>query len=177
VTARANTDAAAHARNFRHHFSATAQRRLNLFRRGSTYPLPGALQSSGTTPAPPSEYIPLGRRSAFCATRTRGRASAAGRARDETGIDISRGPSRATGPGDYFSEVLTDVNIVLSVVPSPFTTAMMARLIPAAIKAYSIAVAADSSAKNRTNKLFIPHLLAEQHRISAGSPKWNLSLK
>jgi hypothetical protein len=84
---------------------------------------------------------------------------------------------RSTGPDDYFSEVLTDVNIVLSVVPSPFTTAMMARLIPAAIKAYSIAVAADSSAENRANKSFIPHLLVEQHRISTGSPKWNLNLK
>jgi hypothetical protein len=95
----------------------------------------------------------------------------------KTALDISRSPCRGIGANNYFSEVLTDVNMVLSVVPRPFTTAMMARLMPHAIKAYSIAVAADWSAKNRKNNFFIPHLLAEQHRISTGSPRWNLNLK
>ena len=48
----------------------------------------------------------------------------------------------------YCSEVLMEVNLVLSLVPSPFTTAMMASEIPAASKPYSMAVAPDSSARN-----------------------------
>jgi hypothetical protein len=48
----------------------------------------------------------------------------------------------------YFNDVLIDVNLVLSFAPSPFTTAMMASAMPAAIKPYSIAVAPDSSARN-----------------------------
>ncbi len=51
--------------------------------------------------------------------------------------------------GSYFSEVLIDENELLSVVPRPLTAPMMARAIPAAISAYSIAVAADWSAKKR----------------------------
>ena len=81
-------------------------------------PLPGALQNSGTKPAPPSEHTPLGRRSAFLPCR----------------------PWRSTC---RCSEVLIDVNMELRVVPRPLTTAMMARLMPAAIKPYSIAVAAE----------------------------------
>jgi hypothetical protein len=49
---------------------------------------------------------------------------------------------------DYFSELLIAVNLVLSLLPSPFTTAMMASEMPAAINPYSIAVAPDSSARN-----------------------------
>jgi hypothetical protein len=49
----------------------------------------------------------------------------------------------------YFNELLIEVNLVLSLVPSPFTVAIIARAIPAAISAYSMAVAADSSARNR----------------------------
>ena len=41
-----------------------------------------------------------------------------------------------------------DVNCVLSVTPRPFTAAMIASAMPAAIKAYSMAVAPDSLAKN-----------------------------
>jgi hypothetical protein len=48
----------------------------------------------------------------------------------------------------YFNELLIDVNLVLSSVPSPFTAAMMASEMPAAINPYSIAVAPDSSAMN-----------------------------
>src|ERR1700744_148850 len=51
----------------------------------------------------------------------------------------------------YFNDVLMLVNLVLRVEPRPLTTAMMARLMPAAIKPYSIAVAADSSFRNLKN--------------------------
>jgi hypothetical protein len=44
--------------------------------------------------------------------------------------------------------VLIDVNLVLMLDPNPFTTAMMASEMPAAINPYSIAVAPDSSAIN-----------------------------
>ena len=43
---------------------------------------------------------------------------------------------------------MMDVNFVFRVEPRPLTTAIMARLMPAAIRPYSIAVAPDSSAKN-----------------------------
>jgi hypothetical protein len=49
----------------------------------------------------------------------------------------------------YFNEVLIDENLVLSFTPIPFTTAMIASEIPAAINPYSMAVAPDSSARNR----------------------------
>jgi hypothetical protein len=48
----------------------------------------------------------------------------------------------------YFNDVLIEVNLVLSLVPSPFTTAMIARAMPAAISPYSMAVAQFSSARN-----------------------------
>jgi hypothetical protein len=48
----------------------------------------------------------------------------------------------------YFNELLIDVNLVFRFVPSPFTIAMIASEMPAAIKPYSIAVAAVSSARN-----------------------------
>jgi hypothetical protein len=48
----------------------------------------------------------------------------------------------------YFSEVLTEVNTVFRLLPRPFTAAMMASAMPAAISPYSIAVAPDSSEKN-----------------------------
>jgi hypothetical protein len=44
--------------------------------------------------------------------------------------------------------VLIDVNLVLRLVPRPFTIEMMASEVPAAISPYSIAVAPDSSLKN-----------------------------
>jgi hypothetical protein len=48
----------------------------------------------------------------------------------------------------YFSEVLIELKFVLSEEPSPLTTAMIAREMPAAISPYSIAVAPDSSETN-----------------------------
>jgi hypothetical protein len=48
----------------------------------------------------------------------------------------------------YFNELLIEVNLVLSLVPSPFTTAIIASAMPAAISPYSMAVAPVSSARN-----------------------------
>jgi hypothetical protein len=66
--------------------------------------------------------------------------------------------ARGVFPADesgYFSELLIEVNLVLILVPSPFTTAMIANEMPAAIKPYSIAVAPDSSARNFLNMALI----------------------
>jgi hypothetical protein len=49
---------------------------------------------------------------------------------------------------NYFSELLIEVNLVLSFEPNPFTAAITARAMPAAIRPYSMAVAAVSSFKN-----------------------------
>jgi hypothetical protein len=43
----------------------------------------------------------------------------------------------------YFNELFIVVNWALRLVPSPFTAAMIASAMPAAIKPYSIAVAPD----------------------------------
>lgn len=43
--------------------------------------------------------------------------------------------------GAYFNEVLIVVKVLLRVVPKPFTAAMIASAMPAAIRPYSIAVA------------------------------------
>ncbi len=48
----------------------------------------------------------------------------------------------------YFSEELMAANFELSLLPRPFTAAMMASEIPAAIRPYSMAVAPLSSARN-----------------------------
>jgi hypothetical protein len=48
----------------------------------------------------------------------------------------------------YLSELFIAVNLVLSLVPSPFTTAIIASAMPAAIRPYSMAVAPVSSRKN-----------------------------
>jgi hypothetical protein len=47
------------------------------------------------------------------------------------------------GSRSYFNELLIEVNWVLSVVPRPFTAAIIASEMPAAIRPYSIAVAPD----------------------------------
>src|SRR5580693_8352106 len=51
-------------------------------------------------------------------------------------------------PETYFNEVLIAVNLVLSLEPSPFTAVRIAREMPAAIRPYSMTVAAVSSFKN-----------------------------
>ncbi|SHH79139.1 hypothetical protein SAMN05443248_6195 [Bradyrhizobium erythrophlei] len=43
----------------------------------------------------------------------------------------------------YFNELLIEVNWLLRLLPRPFTTAIIASAIPAAIRPYSIAVAPD----------------------------------
>jgi hypothetical protein len=55
----------------------------------------------------------------------------------------------------YLSDELTDVKVVLSLLPRPFTTAMIASAMPAAIKPYSIAVAPDSSFRKRVARFFM----------------------
>ena len=53
-------------------------------------------------------------------------------------------PDRASGElRAYFSELLTALKRPLRELPTPETAAMMVRLMPAAISAYSIAVAPD----------------------------------
>lgn len=47
------------------------------------------------------------------------------------------------GVGRHFNEELIELKLVLRVEPRPFTAAMMASAIPAAIRPYSIAVAPD----------------------------------
>ena len=54
--------------------------------------------------------------------------------------------AKTAGPV-YFSEVLTVVNVEVSLVPMPLTEATMTMLIPAAMMAYSMAVAPNSSAQ------------------------------
>lgn len=49
----------------------------------------------------------------------------------------------------YLSELLIVVYVPFRVVPKPFTAAMIASAMPAAIRPYSIAVAPDSSEKKR----------------------------
>jgi hypothetical protein len=59
-----------------------------------------------------------------------------------------RQPNEAT----YLKEVLIEVNLLLSLVPRLFTTAIMAREMPAAINPYSMAVATNSSARIADDK-------------------------
>jgi hypothetical protein len=68
-------------------------------------------------------------------------------------------PCKSDPDGAYFREVLIEVNLVLSLLPSPFTTAIMASEMPAAIKPYSMAVAPDSSVMN-LRRVFIALLKA-----------------
>jgi hypothetical protein len=47
------------------------------------------------------------------------------------------------------------LNVVFNLVPRPFTTAMIATEMPAAIRPYSMAVAPDSSFTKRETRVFI----------------------
>jgi hypothetical protein len=58
--------------------------------------------------------------------------------------------SRAADPR-YFSPVATDVNVVLRELPRLVTATMIAIEIPAAMRPYSMAVAADSSRQKDAN--------------------------
>ena len=55
----------------------------------------------------------------------------------------------------YFSDVLIVPKFVFSLVPTPWTAAMIAMAIPAAISPYSMAVAPDSSLRNRLIMLIL----------------------
>jgi len=59
--------------------------------------------------------------------------------------DVSRRPRRAQ---DYFSWVEIDENVLFSLGPMPLTVGMIASAMPAAMMAYSIAVAPDWSLMN-----------------------------
>ena len=61
---------------------------------------------------------------------------------------MEKWPRREMEGGNYFKEVLIEVNFSFIVVPRPFTTVMIASAIPAAIRPYSIAVAPESSVQN-----------------------------
>src|SRR3954468_40650 len=55
----------------------------------------------------------------------------------------------------YFSDELIEVNLLFRLAPRPFTIAMIASEMPAAISPYSIAVAPDSSFTKRAIRFFI----------------------
>jgi hypothetical protein len=63
----------------------------------------------------------------------------------------------------YFNWVEMDENVLLSFVPSPFTTVMIAIEIPAAIKPYSMAVAAVSSLRKALSKVRIRKAITAAH--------------
>jgi hypothetical protein len=67
----------------------------------------------------------------------------------------SSAPTASKPLAVYFSDEFTELKTPFSVVPRPFTAAMIANEMPAAIKPYSIAVAADSSFQKQTNKRLI----------------------
>ena len=56
---------------------------------------------------------------------------------------------------DYLSWVEMLVNLVFNVEPRPFTTAMIATEMPAAMRPYSMAVAPELSFTKRTKRFFI----------------------
>ena len=80
-------------------------------------------------------------------------------------IDRSEGYRKTN---DYFNAVFTDVKVVLSVVPSAVTTVIIAIEIPAAIKPYSIAVAAESSFRKRKIVVIASPFLAQRYPAFLG---------
>ena len=79
-------------------------------------------------------------------------------------------PSARLDRAAYFSELLIDANVPLSLVPRPFTVAMMAMEMPAAIRPYSIAVAPDSSDKKSRNRFKVASYESLPVRASAPVP-------
>jgi hypothetical protein len=72
----------------------------------------------------------------------------------------------------HFNEELIAENLVLSFEPNPFTAAMMASEMPAAIKPYSIAVAALSSFKKREMSCTILSLLCRPKILVPDRNAW-----
>jgi hypothetical protein len=70
--------------------------------------------------------------------------------------DLNLLPGKETEALTYFNELLIEVKFVLRVVPRPFTAAIIASEMPAAMRPYSIAVAPDSSDKNFKRTRFTP---------------------
>src|SRR5665213_2918831 len=66
-----------------------------------------------------------------------------------------RGLRRSFETVDYFSEELIEVNLVFRLLPRPFTVAIIASAMPAAIRPYSMAVAPDSSFTKRAIRFCI----------------------
>ena len=59
----------------------------------------------------------------------------------------------------YFIWVVTLLNVLVNLVPRPFTTEIIATEMPAAIRPYSMAVAPDSSLAKRLTRDFMGRLL------------------
>src|SRR6516162_11561832 len=70
---------------------------------------------------------------------------------------------------DYFSELLIEVNLLLRLVPRPFTATMIAIEMPAAIRPYSMAVAPDSSLQNFEISFIVLPLSAPEPRAARSS--------
>jgi hypothetical protein len=87
----------------------------------------------------------------------------------------SAGPKpRAALSNAYFSELLTELNMVFRLLPRPLTAARMAIEMPAAIRPYSIAVAPDSSDKNFKRAFFKPAswgCVVKPRKITDGASK------
>ena len=104
----------------------------------------GQKATSPTRQPTPGSSRPFDRYFAFCLARSKN-------------SDLEAGDSVVAHrlERNYFSEVLIDVNFVLRFVPRPFTAAMIAIEMPAAISPYSIAVAPDRSSQNLQMSCFI----------------------
>jgi hypothetical protein len=74
-------------------------------------------------------------------------------------LQSSDGMSNANPLVAYFSEEFTELKTPLRLVPRPFTAAMIASEMPAAIRPYSIAVAPVWSSKNLRKTRFKTLLL------------------
>jgi hypothetical protein len=78
----------------------------------------------------------------------------------------------------YLSDVLRVPNLVLSAAPTPFTAAMIAMLMPIAMRQYSIAVAPESSLKKFFNNRRMKKLLSTPtgffpRHVPNGTLDWN----
>jgi hypothetical protein len=117
-----------------------------------------------------------------CGSRRRTRAHAGWAARIH--IEQRIQPHNASNPARFrfarpitvrrlhFNEELIAENLVLSFEPNPFTAAMMASEMPAAIKPYSIAVAALSSFKKREMSCTILSLLCRPKILVPDRNAW-----
>jgi hypothetical protein len=120
-------------------------------------PWPVLMQASA---APVARWEPTVRIRDLPESKRPWRGMGCARAIAEKGLSSSGVHKRSAPPGAdfrvaYFSEVLIESKLVLSLEPTPCTAVMMAIAMPAAIRPYSIAVAPDSSRKNAKTKVFM----------------------